>query len=46
MFNRKHRKPGRLHVGPLFALEAIRVTLSARCEASAATARQNAGAQS
>jgi hypothetical protein len=35
-----NRKPGRLHVGPLFALEAIRVTLAARSEAQEATGRQ------
>ena len=37
-----NRKPGRLHVGPLFALDAIRVTLNARSEAQTATARQAA----
>ena len=38
--NGKHRKPGRLHVGPLFALEAIAVTFAAKREAEASTARQ------
>ena len=35
-----NRKPGRLHVGPLFAFDAIRVTLAARSEAQEATGRQ------
>ena len=44
--NGKHRKPGRLHVGPLFALEAIRVTFAAKREAQTASARQASEARS
>lgn len=44
--NGKHRKPGRLHVGPLFALEAVMVTFAAKREAETATARQAAEVQS
>jgi hypothetical protein len=35
-----NRKSRRLHVGPLFAFDAIRVTLNARSEAQEATGRQ------